>query len=98
MTIKQFPKTFYGFYWLVVKHFPIFFGIIFACGIIRNILGMIFGPLTSKWMMQIFTSATSTDWHEVMVVFFVFNGDVFYTKCDFTFYCLLFAWKKTDDF
>ena len=69
MANSDFPRTFYGFYWLVVKKFPIFFGIIFACGIIKNILSMIYGPLTSKWMMQIFTSAVSADWHDVMIVF-----------------------------
>ena len=78
MNKKVFPKTFYGFYWLIVKHFPIFFGIIFACGIIRNILGMIYAPLTSKWMMQIFTSAANTDWHDVMFVFVCLAGMYFF--------------------
>lgn len=72
--MTTFPKTFYGFYWLVVKHFPIYFSVLFACGIILNVLGMIFGPLTSKWMMQIFESAISTDWHDVMDVFLCLAG------------------------
>lgn len=73
----KFPKTFYGFYWLVVKKFPVYFGMLFACGIIINVLGMVYGPLTSKWMMQLFENAISTDWHSAMWVLFCLCGMYF---------------------
>ncbi len=75
--MTKFPKTFYGFYWLVIKKFPLYFGTIFACGVITNMLGIVFGPLTSKWMMQIFESAANTDFYNVLNIFTCFAGIYF---------------------
>ena len=69
MQQDTFPKTYKGFYWLVIKKFPWYFGTIFTLDIIITIIGMIFGPLVSKWMMQIFENAISADWSVIIPVF-----------------------------
>lgn len=69
MERDNFPKTVRGFYLLVIKKFPWYFGTLLCVGILGNLLGMVFGPLTSKWMMQIFENAVDTDWTTVFRVF-----------------------------
>ena len=69
MQKDEFPKTYKGFYWLVIKHFPWYFGSLFFIGIVITIFQMVFGPLTSKWMMQIFENAASTNWAMVGRIF-----------------------------
>lgn len=64
----KFPKTVMGFYWSIVKHFPYYYGIIFLCGILINGLGMLIGPLTQKWMVQIFESASTMTLTDVLLV------------------------------
>lgn len=49
-----FPKTVRGFYWLIVKKFPLFFGTMFLGGVLMSVLGMIIRPLTNKWVFSIF--------------------------------------------
>lgn len=44
----DFPQNVRGFYWLVIKKFPFYFGITFTLGVIGNIFNMIFDPLASK--------------------------------------------------
>lgn len=61
MQNKEFPRTVRGFYWLIIKKFPWYFGLMFSCGIIGCCLDMIFGPLTTKWTMQIFENAATAD-------------------------------------
>ncbi|MCQ2562439.1 MAG: ABC transporter ATP-binding protein/permease [Alphaproteobacteria bacterium] len=74
MQQDTFPKTLRGFYWLVIKKFPWYFGIIFLLGVIRTILTMIIGPLSLKWMMQIYENAVSTDWFKVFELFALLTG------------------------
>ena len=69
MQQDNFPKTYQGFYWLVIKHFPWYFGSLFFIGITITIFQMVFGPLTSKWMMQIFENAASTNWALIGQIF-----------------------------
>ena len=69
MQKDDFPKTYKGFYWRVIKHFPWFFGTIFSIDIFSTIISMVFFPLTSKWMMQIFENAVSADWVAIIPVF-----------------------------
>ncbi len=69
MQQDKFPKTYQGFYWLVIKHFPWYFGSLFFIGITITIFQMVFGPLTSKWMMQIFENAASTNWALIGQIF-----------------------------
>ena len=65
----DFPKTVKGVYWLVIKKFPIYFGAIFLCGILGNVLNMVFDPLAMKWITQIFENAVSADWANVVNLF-----------------------------
>ncbi|MCQ2581536.1 MAG: ABC transporter ATP-binding protein/permease [Alphaproteobacteria bacterium] len=77
--MKDFPKTVRGFYWLVIKKFPFYFGTIFTIGIVGNVFNMIFEPLSSKWMMQIFENAFNTDWLTVLKLFALLGGMYFFT-------------------
>ena len=74
----NFPKTLFGFYWLVIKRFPWFFGILFVCGTLIHVLQMVFGPLTSKWMIEIFESTANTNWNHVIGVFALLAGMYFF--------------------
>jgi ATP-binding cassette subfamily B protein len=69
MNADSFPKTYKGFYWLIIKKFPWYFGTIFCIEIIGTVMSMVFSPLTSKWMMQIFENAVSADWAMIIPVF-----------------------------
>ncbi len=69
MKQDNFPKTYKGFYWLIIKHFPWYFGAIFTIGIVMTVFQMVFGPLTSKWMMQIFENTAVTNWSTVAQIF-----------------------------
>jgi len=64
---EYFPKTVFGFYWLCIKKFRWYFCAILLIGILINTVGMLYGPLTSKWMMQIFENATNINVHNVFV-------------------------------
>ncbi|MBQ4069825.1 MAG: ABC transporter ATP-binding protein [Alphaproteobacteria bacterium] len=68
-----------GFYWQVIKKFPVYFTTIFLCGIIGNVLQMVFGPLTSKWMIQIFESATNPNWQYILNIFIMLAALYFFT-------------------
>ncbi len=76
--VDAFPKKLFGFYWLVIKHFPCFFGVVFFCGTLGNVLQMVFGPLTSKWMIEIFENAVDTNWDIVINVFCLLAGMYFF--------------------
>ena len=72
--MKNFPKTVRGFYWLVIKKFPWYFGTIFTLGVIGTVLTMVFEPVSLKWMMQIYENAVSTDWSKVFELFVLLAG------------------------
>ena len=74
MNKNMFPKTVWGFYWLVIKKFPVYYGVIFVCGILSNVMSMIFDPLASKWTMQIFENALDTSWASVLYLFLLLGG------------------------
>lgn len=74
----NFPKTLFGFYRLVIKKFPWFFGILFVCGTLTHVLQMVFGPLTSKWMIEIFESTANTNWNHVIGIFALLAGMYFF--------------------
>jgi ATP-binding cassette subfamily B protein len=73
MKQDNFPKTLRGFYWLVIKKFPFYFGVTFVCGILANIFQMIFDPLIMKWITQVFENAVSANYHLVykLIVFLI---------------------------
>lgn len=69
MQQDSFPKTLRGFYWLVIKKFPFYFGSIFTIGVCGVIIDMIFSPLTTKWVTQIFESAAFANWNMIVRIF-----------------------------
>ncbi len=77
LNANAFPKTLFGFYRLVIKRFLWFFAVLFVCGIIGNVLQMVFGPLTSKWMIEIFENALNTNWNQIINVFALLAGMYF---------------------
>ena len=50
----KFPKTVRGFYWLIVKKFPLFFGTMFLDGVLISIANVVIYPLTNKFIFSIF--------------------------------------------
>lgn len=68
MSQSDFPKTVRGFYWLVIKKFPISVGIVFLCAIMGNMLDMLFRPLASKWLVEIFENAVNSNYHDVVML------------------------------
>lgn len=74
MNKDSFPKTVRGFYWLVIKKFPFYYGTILTLGVIGVVLQMIFDPLALKWMMQIYENAVDTDWSAVYKLFAMLGG------------------------
>ena len=69
MQKDNFPKTVRGFYWLIIKKFPWYFGSIFTIGVFGVIIDMIFSPLTTKWVTQIFEKAAFADWDAIARIF-----------------------------
>ncbi|MBP5707482.1 MAG: ABC transporter ATP-binding protein [Alphaproteobacteria bacterium] len=49
-----FPKTVRGFYWIIVKKFPLFFGTMFLTGVLTSLAQMIIKPITTKIVFSIF--------------------------------------------
>ena len=69
MNKTSFPKTVAGFYWLVMKKFPWYFGTIFSMDVLSTVMSMIVAPLTTKWMLQIFENAISANWITIITLF-----------------------------
>ena len=68
MSQSDFPKTVRGFYWLVIKKFPFSVGIVFLCGVFGYMLNMVFQPLSSKWLVEIFENAINLQFRDVGVL------------------------------
>lgn len=66
--MSEFPKTVRGFYWLVIKKFPFSVGIVFLCGVFGYMLNMLFQPLSSKWLVEIFENAINLQFRDVGVL------------------------------
>ena len=49
-----FPKTVKGFYWLIVRKFPLYFGTLFFGGILMSVLHMLIRPISNKLVFSIF--------------------------------------------
>ena len=50
----KFPKTVRGFYWLIVKKFPLYFGTMFLAGVLISVIDVVVHPLTNKLIFSIF--------------------------------------------
>ena len=74
MREDSFPKTVRGFYWLVIKKYPVYFGILFATGLCLFTLSMVFNPLLMKWMTELFENALSYDWHKAITLAILMLG------------------------
>lgn len=69
MQQDNFPKTYKGFYWQIIKKFPWYMGTIFAIDLILVVINMIFDPLASKWMIQVFENAIDSNWAAIIPIF-----------------------------
>jgi len=56
-----FPKTVRGFYWLIVKKFPLFFGTMFFGGVLNSLVRTVLEPLTYKMIFSIFDANNITN-------------------------------------
>ncbi len=70
MKQDNFPKTVRGFYWLVIKKFPWYFGTIFFCGVLAHTINIVFDPLLMKWITQIFENALTANYSIIFKLIF----------------------------
>ena len=66
MNKDSFPKTVRGFYWLCLKTSPWYVGALFVCTVLGNVLEMMFEPLISKWMVEIFEKAADKNFDDIV--------------------------------
>ena len=59
----EFPKTVKGFYWLIVKKFPLFFGAMFLAVVLGSLGEMVVRPITTKMVFSIFDGNNIQDMH-----------------------------------
>ena len=74
MTQDKFPKTVRGFYWLIIKHFPFTVGIVFFMSVLGYMLDMLFRPLSSKWLVEIFENAVNSNYSDILVLVLLLFG------------------------
>ena len=65
----EFPKTLYGFYWMVIKKFKFYFWSVFFLGVLGITLDMVMSPLTLKWITGIFENALIDNYSYVLNLF-----------------------------
>lgn len=58
-----FPATVFGFYWSVMRRFPLFYSVVGCAMILGFMLDRITFPYTNKWAVQIFESAAQGEWN-----------------------------------
>ena len=56
---KAFPTTLWGFYWLMIKRFPFYFGSLFTLRTSRLFISMITGSLISMWTFGLFENVAN---------------------------------------
>ena len=66
-TDLDFPKTVFGFYWSVIKRFPLFYSVVGIALILGFGFDRIMFPYTNKWAVQIFESASYGQWNEKLL-------------------------------
>lgn len=79
MNKDSFPKTVRGFYWLVLSKFKWFIGIYFVIFVIKYALDMVFNPLVSKWMVQIFENAADKNFSDIINLLYLILGTLLAT-------------------
>ncbi len=63
----DFPKTLFGFYWSVIRRFPLAYATVGIVTIVSYVLNNIMFPYTNKWAVQIFESAAQGVWNEKLL-------------------------------
>lgn len=63
----DFPATVFGFYWSVVRRFPLFYSIVGCAFILSFMLNNTIFPYINKWAVQIFESASHGLWNNKML-------------------------------
>lgn len=63
----DFPATVFGFYWSVVRRFPLFYSVVGIAIISGFLLDRVMFPYTNKWAVQIFESAAQGAWNEKLL-------------------------------
>ena len=63
----DFPTTVFGFYWSVVRRFPLFYTLAGIGMIMSYALDNIMFPYTNKWAVQIFESAAQGAWNDKLL-------------------------------
>ena len=63
----DFPATVFGFYWSVVRQFPLFYTLAGIGMILSYALDNIMFPYTNKWAVQIFESAAQGAWNDKLL-------------------------------
>ena len=71
MKKDSFPKTVRGFYWLCLRTSPWYVGSCFIYTLLANTLDMVFSPLISKWMIQIFENAATKNLENITHLLFL---------------------------
>ncbi|MBO7643324.1 MAG: ABC transporter ATP-binding protein [Alphaproteobacteria bacterium] len=64
----EFPKTVKGFYWLIVKKFPLFFGAMFLAVVLGSLGEMVVRPITTKMVFSIFDGNNIQDMHYILSI------------------------------
>ena len=63
----DFPATVFGFYWSVIRQFPLFYTLAGIGTIMSYALDNIMFPYTNKWAVQIFESAAQGAWNDKLL-------------------------------
>ena len=63
----DFPATVFGFYWSVIRQFPLFYTLAGIGMILSYTLDNIMFPYTNKWAVQIFESAAQGAWNDKLL-------------------------------
>ena len=63
----DFPATVFGFYWSVIRQFPLFYTLAGIGMILSYALDNIMFPYTNKWAVQIFESAAQGAWNDKLM-------------------------------
>lgn len=63
----DFPATVFGFYWSVIRQFPLFYTLAGIGMIMSYALDNIMFPYTNKWAVQIFESAAQGAWNDKLL-------------------------------
>ena len=74
VNIDNFPKTYRGFYWLVMKKFWWYFSATFVVDMLVWAYPLVTGPYMMQWSMSIFENAVNTDWHRVYTLLMYICG------------------------